>query len=205
MQFPPKKIILASNNIGKIKEFKDIFANLAIDIIPQFEINIPEVEEPYLSFIENSLHKARHCAKHSGQMALADDSGLCVSALGGKPGIYSARYAGEPKNDELNNKKLIMDLDGIKDRRAYFYCSLVLVRDEFDPQPIIAEGLIEGEIIDIPIGNGGFGYDPHFYLKQYDKTLAQLDSNLKNQISHRKIATSILLDKLKMSFSNEPQ
>lgn len=192
-----KQIVLASNNSGKIKEFQHIFADLDIEIIPQSTLNIPEVDEPYHTFVENSLHKARHCAKHSGLMALADDSGICVNALGGKPGVYSARYAGEPKSDLRNNEKLIKDLSNVIDRSAYFYCVLVLVRNEFDPQPLISDGYINGEILEAPRGINGFGYDPLFYLKQFDKTVAELDKEIKNQISHRRMATNNLLTRLK--------
>lgn len=191
-----QQIILASNNCGKIREFSNIFANIEIDVIAQTEVGISEIDEPYSTFVENALHKARHCARQSGQMALADDSGLCVRALQGRPGVYSARYAGIPKNDLNNNQKLIADLKNIVDRNAYFYCVLVLVRHEFDPQPIITEGTITGEIIDIPRGNNGFGYDGHFYLKQYGKTMAELEPIVKNQVSHRRLAINNLLAKL---------
>ncbi|MBP9742066.1 MAG: RdgB/HAM1 family non-canonical purine NTP pyrophosphatase [Burkholderiales bacterium] len=193
----PQQIILASNNCGKIREFSDIFANIEIKITAQNSLGISEIDEPYSTFVENALHKARHCARQSGQMALADDSGLCVRALQGRPGVYSARYAGIPKNDFNNNQKLIADLSNIADRSAYFYCVLVLVRSESDPQPIITDGVILGEIIDIPRGSNGFGYDAHFYLKQYGKTMAELEPQIKNQVSHRRLAINNLLLKLK--------
>ena len=192
-----KRIVLASNNQGKIKEFRDIFARLDIEIIPQSELNVPEVDEPYYTFIENSLHKARHCSKFTGLPSLADDSGICVSALNGAPGVLSARYAGEPKSDLRNNQKLVANLAGIVDRRAYFYCVLVLVRNHEDPEPLIADGKIYGEIIDTPVGNNGFGYNPIFYLPSIGKTVAELDDEIKNKISHRRLATNNLLNKLK--------
>lgn len=191
------KVVLASNNKGKIAEFKHIFADLQIQIVAQSELDIPEIDEPYLTFIENALHKARHCAKYSNLPSLADDSGLCVKSLSGKPGVYSARYAGIPKSDFNNNRQLINDLTPYKNKSAYFYCMLVLVRHEFDPQPLIADGFIHGQIIDQANGNNGFGYDPHFYLPQLGKTIAQLNDNEKNQISHRRLAINNLLTKFK--------
>lgn len=191
------KIVLASNNNGKIKEFRHIFADLDIEIISQAELNIPEIDEPYFTFVENSLHKARHCAKHSGLPALADDSGICVKSLGGRPGVYSARYAGEPKSDLHNNQKLVQDLSMFKDKSAYFYCVLVLVRSELDPQPLISDGFIHGRVIDTPRGTNGFGYDPHFYLANLNKTVAELTQDEKNKISHRRMATNNLIIKLK--------
>ena len=191
------KIVLASNNAGKIREFQHIFSDLGIYIIPQAELNIPEVDEPYHTFVENSLHKARHCAKYSGLPALADDSGLCVKGLHGSPGVYSARYAGEPKNDTRNNQKLIQDLAYISDRSAYFYCVLVLVRTADDPQPLISDGFIHGTIIDIAHGSHGFGYDPHFWLSELGKTVAELEATEKNRISHRRMALNNLLIKYK--------
>ena len=192
-----KQIVLASNNKGKIKEFREIFGALDIELIPQSELNIPEINEPYFTFVENSLHKARHCSKHSGLPSLADDSGICVSALNGAPGVFSARYAGEPKSDLRNNQKLVDDLAGISDRRAYFYCVLVLVRSHNDPEPLIADGKIHGEIIDTPRGTGGFGYNPIFYIPSIGKTVAELDDEIKNEISHRRIATNNLINKLR--------
>lgn len=192
-----QQIVLASNNPGKIKEFQHIFANLNIEIIPQSELNIPEVDEPYFTFVENSLHKARHCAKLSSLPALADDSGICVKSLGGKPGVFSARYAGEPKSDLKNNQQLILDLAKYEDKSAYFYCVLVMVRHASDPQPLISDGFIHGKIVDIPRGSNGFGYDPHFYLPDLNKTVAELEPNEKNLISHRKMATNNLINKLR--------
>jgi XTP/dITP diphosphohydrolase len=192
-----RQIVLASNNQGKIKEFRHIFAELNIEIIPQSEFDIPEADEPYFTFVENSLHKARHCSKYTNLPALADDSGLCVSSLHGKPGVMSARYAGIPKSDLNNNQKLVDDLANITNRSAYFYCVLVLIRYYHDPQPLIADGMIHGKIIDIPRGDNGFGYDPHFYLPELNKTVAELNNDTKNNISHRRRATNELINKLK--------
>lgn len=194
----PKQIVLASNNKGKIAEFQSIFSQMGINIIPQIDFNVPEIDEPYSTFVENALHKARHCSQHTGLPALADDSGICVQALDGKPGVLSARYSGEPKNDILNNKKLINELNCFSDKSAYYYCVLVLVRNPTDPQPMIADGHLYGSIVDEPFGNNGFGYDPHFYLEQFGKTVAQLDDNLKNKISHRKMAINNLIKKFEV-------
>lgn len=191
-----QQIILASNNAGKIKEFTGIFKTLNIEIIPQSEFNIPEVDEPYLTFVENALHKARHCSSHTGLPALADDSGICVTSLNGGPGIYSARYAGEPKSSSKNNQKLVAELTNFSDKSAYYYCILVLLRHTNDPQPIIADGRLDGEIVNIPQWNNGFGYDPYFYLAKYNKTVAELDPEIKNKISHRALAIKKLLSYL---------
>lgn len=193
-----KQIVLASNNAGKIIEFREIFAKFNIEIIAQNELNVPEVDEPYFTFVENSLHKARHCSKHTGLPALADDSGLCVSALNGEPSVFSARYAGEPKSDQKNIDKLLDVLSNSDKRDAYFYCSLVFVRSQQDPQPIIADGVFTGEIAKAVKGSNGHGYDPIFWLPQYNKTVAELDSEVKNSISHRGLAIQELLKKFKM-------
>lgn len=194
-----KNFVIASNNQGKIKEFNQIFAKLGIKIISQSELNVPEVDEPFTTFVENSLHKARHCAKHTGLPALADDSGLCVTSLNGAPGIYSARYAGEPKSDQANIDKLLAILTNEQQRSAYFYCSLVFVRNENDPQPLIAEGIFNGEIAMQQSGNNGHGYDPIFYVPEYNATVAELNEELKNKISHRGLAINQLLTKLKIA------
>ncbi len=180
-----KKLLIASNNQGKLREIGELLAPLAIDVAPQSEFNISEADEPYVTFVENALAKARHASRSSGLPALADDSGICVSALSGAPGVNSARYAGEPKSDERNNLKLIEVLKNQTDRHAYYYCVIVLVRHADDPQPIIVDGSWHGEIIDQPRGTGGFGYDPYFYLPEFGKTSAELTAEQKNQISHR--------------------
>lgn len=194
-----QQIVLASNNQGKIKEFRAIFATLDIKIIPQSEFNVPEIDEPFTTFFENSLHKARHCSRITGLPSLADDSGICVSALNGVPGIYSSRYAGEPKSDSNNRAKLIQALENMQDRSAYFYCTLVLIQSESDPAPIFTDGKLYGTIIDEERGENGFGYDPLFYLEEYQKTTAELDPSLKNRISHRAIALNNLCNKIRLS------
>ena len=157
---------------------------------------VPEAEEPFGTFIENALAKARHAAQHSGLPALADDSGLCVRALGGAPGVISARYAGEPKSDVRNNAKLLADLAGQHDRRAHFVSLLVLCRSADDPQPIIAEGEWHGEILPALRGAGGFGYDPLFFVPEFGQTAAELDADTKNRVSHRGQAMQKLIERL---------
>ncbi len=191
-----KKLVLASNNAKKMKELNALLAPLGFEVIPQGQLGIPEAEEPYCTFVENALTKARHAAKHSGLPALADDSGLCVAALGGAPGVYSARYAGEPKSDARNNEKLLTELAGQGDRRAHFACVLVLVRSAEDPQPIIAEGEWHGTILDAQRGADGFGYDPLFYVPTHCQTAAELDGAIKNKLSHRGQAMQKLITRL---------
>lgn len=188
------KLVIASNNPGKLREIGELLAPLAINVAPQSEFNISEADEPHITFVENALAKARHASRCSGLPALADDSGICVSALGGAPGVNSARYAGEPKSDERNNQKLIEALKNQTDRRAYYYCVIVLVRHAGDPQPIIVDGSWHGEIIDQPRGSGGFGYDPYFYLPEFGRTSAELTAEQKNQISHRGQALAKLVE-----------
>ncbi len=192
-----KKIVIASNNAGKLREIGAILAPLDFEVFPQSAFNIPEAEEPYCTFIENCLTKARHASAHSGLPALADDSGICVDALNGAPGVYSARFAGEPKSDERNNQKLIESLQGHTNRKAHYYCVIVLVRWPEDPQPIIAEGAMYGEIIDTPRGSGGFGYDPYFLIPELGQTGAEIPMEQKNRISHRGKALMELVEKLK--------
>lgn len=191
-----QKIVLASNNQGKLREFSQILAPLNICLHAQSEFNVPEADEPFLTFVENALAKARHAARLTGLPALADDSGLCVNALLGEPGVHSARYAGEPKSDGRNNQELIFKLESQHDRSAYYYCVLVYVRSEFDPQPIIADGCWMGEIISEPRGENGFGYDPHFWIPSMGKTAAELSPDLKNSLSHRGQALRCLIEKL---------
>ncbi len=191
-----RDLVLASNNAGKLREFSALLAPLGWQLKPQAELAIPEAEEPFHTFIENALEKARHASRLSGLPALADDSGLCVNALGGAPGVYSARYAGEPKSDSNNNQKLITDLALHTNKSAYYYCVLVFVRHADDPQPVIADGIWHGEIIDEPRGQHGFGYDPHFYLGEYQKTVAELPTELKNKLSHRAQALFDLIKKM---------
>ncbi len=191
-----KKLVLASNNAKKMKELNALLAPLGFEVIPQGALGIPEAEEPHCTFVENALAKARHAAKFSGLPALADDSGLCVAALGGAPGVYSARYAGEPKSDARNNEKLLADLGENCNRAAHFVSVIVLVRHADDPQPLIAEGEWHGEILPAQRGEGGFGYDPMFYLPEFDKTAAELDAETKNGISHRGHAMQQLIARL---------
>lgn len=191
------KIVIASGNPGKLREIARILAPLGIEAVPQADFDVPDCPEPHVTFVENCLAKARHASRHSGLPALADDSGICVEALGGAPGVFSARYAGEPKSDDRNNEKLIADLQGQPNRRAHYTCVMVYVRHPDDPEPIIAEGRWYGEIIDTPRGQHGFGYDPYFLVPEYGKTGAELDPDTKNAISHRGQALRDLVDKLK--------
>lgn len=193
-----KQIVLASNNAGKLREFGQLLASINIEVLPQAQFNIPEAEEPHVTFVENALAKARHAAKLTGLPALADDSGICVSALGGAPGVFSARFAGEPKSDERNNQKLIADLQGKADRRAHYVAVLVFVHHADDPQPIICEGEWHGEIIDAPRGAGGFGYDPYFLVPDLNQTAAEISAEEKNTRSHRGKALRQLMERLKL-------
>ena len=191
-----RTLVLASNNAGKLREFAGLLAPLGFDVRPQREFNIPEAEEPHPTFVENALAKARHAAALTGLPALADDSGVCVNALDGAPGVLSARFAGEPKSDARNNARLLDALANADDRSAYYYCVLVLVRHANDPQPLIAEGRWDGEIARAPRGEGGFGYDPYFLLPELGKTVAELDAEHKNRLSHRGQALRELARKL---------
>jgi XTP/dITP diphosphohydrolase len=192
-----KKIVIASGNPGKLREIRRILEPLGLNVVPQSDFGVPECPEPHVTFIENCLAKARHASLHTGLPALADDSGICVDALNGAPGVYSARYAGEPKSDQRNNEKLIAALSGESNRKAHYYCVIVLVRHPDDPQPLIAEGSWHGEIIDTPRGENGFGYDPYFYLPAFGKTGAELEPDHKNAISHRGQALDLLVKKLR--------
>lgn len=192
-----RTLILASNNVGKLKEFSALLAPINFDLHTQSEFNVPEAEEPHVTFVENAIAKARHASRLTGKPALADDSGVCVNALGGAPGVYSARYAGEPKSDQRNSEKLIADLAAHADKSAYYYCVLVFVRHADDPQPVIADGRWNGEMIAAPRGQGGFGYDPHFWIPELQKTAAELSSEEKNRLSHRGQALRALIEKLR--------
>jgi XTP/dITP diphosphohydrolase len=194
-----EKLVIASNNPGKLREFEKMLAPLGIEVLTQAQLGISEAEEPHCTFVENALAKARHVSRESGLPALADDSGICVEALGGAPGVLSARYAGDnPKSDRRNNDKLLQDMQGVTDRRAHYYCVLVLVRHADDPQPIIAEGEWWGEIAHEERGDGGFGYDPMFWLPVQGRMSAELTHDEKAQISHRAKALKLLLEKLKL-------
>jgi XTP/dITP diphosphohydrolase len=189
------KLVLASHNPGKIREIQ---ALLPVEIVSQASLGIAEAEEPYPTFLENALAKARHASRASGLPALADDSGLCAEALGGEPGVHSAYYAGREGDretrDRRNNEKLLAELG--ENRAAYYCCVMVLVRDPEDPRPLVAEGIWRGEIARVARGTNGFGYDPLFHLPQLRKTAAELDPAEKNRISHRAIALARLLELL---------
>ena len=194
------KLVVASNNPGKLREFGELLAPLGWETVPQKALGVPECDEPHCTFVENALEKARHAARCTGLPALADDSGLCVAALGGAPGVYSARYAqvspDEQKCDALNNQKLLAELARHDDKRGHYVCVLVFVRHADDPQPIIAEGEWHGEIIAEERGKGGFGYDPLFFLPDLGVTAAELDAAEKNRRSHRGLALQHLIERL---------
>lgn len=192
-----KRLILASNNKGKLKEFNELLSTVGFSVHAQGEYDVPEADEPFHTFVENALQKARHAARITGLPALADDSGVCVNALGGAPGVYSARFAGEPKSDARNNEKMIVELARHEDKSAYYYCVLVFVRHADDPQPIIADGRWNGVMVDTPRGEGGFGYDPYFFIPSLGKCAAELAPEEKNALSHRGQALRALVEKLK--------
>jgi XTP/dITP diphosphohydrolase len=200
MQLPFNKLVIASGNTGKIRELEHLLQSLHLEIIPQASLNVPEAEEPYVTFIENALAKARHASQLTGLPAIADDSGLCVDALHGAPGVMSARYACEdentPKSDARNNAKLLQAMANQNNRHAHFYCVIVLVRHVNDPEPIIAEGVWTGEILKELKGTDGFGYDPLFMDAKTGKTVAELPLEIKSRISHRGHAMAKLLQKL---------
>jgi len=191
-----ERLVLASGNPGKLREFARLLEPLGIAVVAQAELGIAEAEEPHVTFVENALAKARHASAASGLPALADDSGVCVDALHGAPGVQSARYAGEPRSDSRNNAKLVAALAGVADRRAYYYCVLVLVQGADDPTPLIAEGAWHGTIVDTPRGDGGFGYDAHFRDDATGLTGAELPLTRKNELSHRGKAMRVLLARL---------
>jgi len=180
-----KRLVLASSNSGKVREFRALLAPLGIEVIPQGELGVPDADEPHATFVENALVKARHASRHAKLPALADDSGICVAALGGEPGVHSARFAGEPRSDRRNNEALVAKLKDRSDRRAHYYCVVVLVRHADDPEPLIAEGRWHGEVVAAPRGTGGFGYDPHFLLPDLGRTAAELSPEEKHAVSHR--------------------
>jgi XTP/dITP diphosphohydrolase len=192
-----QKLVLASNNAGKLREFQALLVPLQFEVIPQGQLGIPSCEEPFHTFVENALAKARHASAASGLPALADDSGICVQALDNKPGVLSARFAGEPANDDANNQKLIASLQGIFNRAAHYVCALVLVNNADDPEPLIVQTRWNGTIVDKAQGSNGFGYDPYFFLPEFQLTVAQLDPAQKNTISHRGLALRELIAQLK--------
>jgi len=191
-----QKLVLASNNAGKVKELQLLLAPLNFELIPQGILGIPSAEEPHQTFVENALAKARHASEASGLPALADDSGICAHALDDRPGVHSARYAGEQANDAANNQKLISALIGQADRSAHYVCALVFVNSAHDPNPLIVETRWDGVIVDEAKGSNGFGYDPHFFLAELNMTAAELDPAQKNLISHRGQALRQLISQL---------
>ena len=199
-----KKVVIASGNAGKLREFTALLAPFDFDAIPQAALGVSEAEEPHVTFVENALAKARHAASATGLPALADDSGICAEALGGAPGVRSARYAGEPANDARNNQKLIAALSVHTDHRAFYYCALGFVTHADDPHPLIATGEWHGEVIASARGEGGFGYDPYFYLPEHGCTAAELPADVKNRISHRGKAIQMLAEKLR-SMQSRPR
>lgn len=190
------KIVIATGNAHKLQEISALLQPLGIEAVSQSAFNVPEAAEPHCTFIENALAKARHAARLTGLPALADDSGLCVEALGGAPGVISAIYAGEPRSDARNNEKLLAAMQGIADRRAHYHCALVLLRHADDPQPLIAEGQWHGVILEAARGVGGFGYDPLFLDPGLGRTVAEISAADKNRVSHRGKALQRLLQKL---------
>lgn len=197
-----KQIVLASGNKGKIKEFSQLFAHWSVNVLSQGELNINSVPETGTTFIENAIIKARHAAKRSGLPALADDSGLVVEALGGEPGIYSSRFAGEKASDENNVTKLLACLEQHTNRQAHFQCVLVFMRSAEDPVPMIAQGQWHGHIATSASGTGGFGYDPVFWCPEHNCSAAQLNKDIKNTISHRAKALAMLSDQLQQRLAS---
>ncbi len=198
------RIVIASNNPGKLREFASLFEPLGFETVSQRALGIADAEEPYATFVENALAKARHASAASGLPALADDSGLCVDALDGAPGVRSARYAevgdgvDRAEQDRRNNARLVAALAGTARRDAHYVCCLVLVRRADDPEPVVACGRWQGRIVDEPRGDGGFGYDPYFVPSGHECTVAELDPAVKNRISHRALALTKLLDELRL-------
>ena len=192
-----KQLVIATGNLKKLKEFERLLAPIGIEVIAQSAFDVPEAPEPHCTFLENALAKARNAARHTGLPSLADDSGICVHALGGNPGVNSAYYAGQHKSDVDNNAKLIADLQGVADRGAHYTAVLALVMSESDPEPIIAEGRWYGEIIDTPRGTGGFGYDPYFLDRELGLTGAEMLIDEKGARSHRGKALAKLIAELR--------
>jgi len=206
------RLVLASNNAGKLAELQALFAPLPLDLMAQPSLGVAEAEEPHATFIENALAKARHAARASGGAALADDSGLCVDALGGAPGVISAHYATVPLpagereaqrrvQDEANNRWLLEHLQGAAQRRASFVCTLVALRSADDPQPLVATGRWWGEILSAPRGSGGFGYDPLMFIPALGATVAELPRELKNAHSHRALACRQMLELMREAWA----
>jgi len=198
------RLVLASNNAGKLVELRTLFGQLGLDLVAQAALDVDEAEEPHASFVENALAKARHAARACGGEAMADDSGLCVDALGGAPGVASAHFAtvdlppGEReaqrrRQDAANNALLLQRLQGVADRRARYVCTLVALRSAYDPEPLIATGRWNGTLLRLPQGSSGFGYDPLVFIPTLDRSVAELDAATKNEHSHRAIAARQML------------
>jgi len=192
-----KQIVIATSNAKKLIEIQSILADMNVEILPQSHFKIATAEEPFHTFVENALIKARHASRLSELPAIADDSGISVDILGGQPGVLSARFAGEPSSDQKNNEKLLKLLENETNRKAHYTCVIVFVKHEFDPEPVIVEGIWHGEILKSPRGSGGFGYDPLFLDHMTEKAVAELPSEIKNRISHRGQA----LHKLKLKLN----
>jgi XTP/dITP diphosphohydrolase len=190
------RIVLASSSPGKLREFATLFEAHGLRVVPQQDVGVTAAEEPHATFLENALAKARHAATASGLPALADDSGLCVAALDGAPGVRSARFAGDGASDSDNNAELLRRMSGIRDRRAHYTCVLVALRSADDPEPLVADARWHGEILETPRGSGGFGYDPLFLVSAEGKAAAELDVSVKNRISHRGLALAELARRL---------
>lgn len=203
-----RRLVLASSNPGKLREYREMLAPLGIEVIPQSELGVPEADEPHETFVENALAKARLASRHTGMPAFADDSGICVEALAGEPGVRSARYADgsgvdapttRADQDHRNNQKLVAALHGQANTRAHYYCVVVLIRHAGDPEPLIAEGRWHGEVIASPRGANGFGYDPYFMLPELGRTAAELAPEDKNALSHRGKALRRLVQMLEQA------
>jgi len=197
------KIVIATSNEKKLAEIKALLSELPIEIVPQSQFGIESCAEPFNTFIENALVKARFASIETSFPAIADDSGLCVDSLDGQPGVFSARFAGENRDDEGNNDKLLDDLNNMEDRRAHYYCAIVFVRSPSDSQPIVTEGIWQGEILKVRRGHNGFGYDPIFMDYKTDQSAAELSPELKNRISHRGQALQKLKQKLKILYEEK--
>lgn len=191
-----RRLILASANAAKLREISMMLEGSSWDIVPQQAHGVDPTAEPHLTFVENALVKARHVAARTGLPSLADDSGLCVESLNGAPGVWSARFAGERATDQINNAELLRRLEGVADRRAHYTCVLVAIRSADDAEPIVVDAQWHGEIAEAPLGSGGFGYDPLFYISSLGLTAAELEPEVKNQISHRGLALRALATRL---------
>lgn len=200
------KIVLASNNQGKLAELQALFGELGVELVPQAALGIPEAEEPYHTFLENALTKARHASRHSGLPAIADDAGLCVDAFDGQPGVQTAYYAtqfGYAKSDDNNVRALLEQMQGVDQRRAAMVSTLVAVRSPNDPEPLVAVGRVVGEIAREPMGEEGFGFDPVMWIPALGKTLAQVTPEHKNRLSHRGQSSRKMLELLRESWLSD--